>query len=124
MKNVIKVKIKNPVIEIPLVDENDKVVHTIKFDKSDTNMKRVETMRDKVVNELGEFATKNEEDFSFDELKNTVSEMVDGLLGEETFNILYGLTPSLEIVINYFIEICMIIGQETEKNLADPKDRR
>ena len=123
MSKVKPIYIKKAVIEIPLVDESGKTVHTIKFNKTDNNIERVESMRNQVLKDINALTEKSEDELTLDEVKKAIRNMIDGLIGEGTFNKLYELSPALDIVVYYFVEICKIIGQETQSNLAESRGR-
>ena len=105
------IQLKKTVFEIPFNDEEGNEVLKLEFDRSDENIKRLYSSTDGIEKKLEVFEKSNNDD-DFEGATTIVKEMVDSILSEGSFDKLYKLNPSLQIVITYFYQIVIGIKEE------------
>lgn len=119
MKNVIN--IKKPVIEFDFVDEAGVVIERFEFDRSDEAAEKFPEVRDRALKRIATIDIEGK--INRDSLKDFLNLTIDDLLGAGTFAKLYALSPSIEIVVSYFIDICISISEELSSTSTDEPNK-
>lgn len=104
----IKIQTKTHIIPIEIGDVK------LEFDMSDENVKRLFDSEKEIMKKINE-VDKND----FEAQKQAISEIVDTLLGEGSFDKLYNLSPSVFIVVEYFMQIAQGLKEEINKRLGN-----
>lgn len=108
------IQLRKNLIEIPFQNDKGEVELTLYFDKSDENIKRLH----KSINELNDLKDIKEDDF--DEAKKVIKKITDSIFGNGSFDKLYELNPSIQIIGVYLYQIAIGIKEEFEEE--DLKD--
>lgn len=111
------INIRKPVIDIEFKDDNGNLVAEFEFDKSDDAAQRILDTQNEMLAEL--VKAENDDDYSLKKLGDTMRKIMDNLLHEGAYDTLYEISPSWEIMLYYFIEICKAISEETNSNLSE-----
>lgn len=110
-----KIQLVSNEISFPFVDENDKTIYTVTFDKRDENIKRVLNLQEEL-NQLEKIE-------DIDEAKVLLEECVDSMFGEGTFTTMYKHNPSVQAVSTYVLALGKAIQEEyfkdTERSLLN-----
>lgn len=101
-------------IEIPF-EKDGEVLFTLYFDRTDENKKRVQKSFKELEGKLNEFEKKGEDDTALDEGISFVKGVANNLLGEGSFEKMYEVNPSFEIVAKYLYLIMIGIKEEFEE---------
>lgn len=100
-------------IEIPF-EKDGEVLFTLYFDRTDENKKRLRKAFKKLEGKTEVFEKKGEEDTALDEGISFVKDVANKLLGEGSFEKMYEINPSFEIVAKYLYLIMIGIKEEFE----------
>lgn len=101
------IKVQKNYIDIPFVDDKTgETILELKFELSDEKAMELIKIRE-------ELADKEVKDY--EGLKDGIKTMVDGLLGEGSFDKMFEITPVVKIVFQYFLAICEGITEELEE---------
>lgn len=111
------INIRKPHIDIEFKDDEGNVVLAFKFDKSDDAQQRILDVQNEVMASLSK--AELDEEYTIKKLNKDIERAFDSLLGEGSFNKLYELSPSWEIMIYYFVEICGAIAEETHTSFDE-----
>lgn len=111
------INIRKPYIDIVFKDDDGAVVAEFKFDKTDDANQRILDVQNGILKSLGK--AENDPNYTFDKLKEELRKALDSLIGEGAFDQLYELSGSWEIMLHYFVEICVAISEETHSNLNE-----
>ena len=111
------IKIKKAVLEIPFVDDDGNEIVKFEFDKSDDSAERVARVKEELMESVAK--AENDENYNLDKLSVDMKKAFDSLLGEGAYDKLYELSPSWEIMIFYFIQVCQAIGESTTSGLDE-----
>lgn len=84
------------------------------FDMSDENIEKLFDSEHDIMKMIDE-VDKND----FDAQKEAVKSIVDKLLGDGSFDKLYELSPSVFIVVDYFLQIAQGLKEEINKRLGN-----
>lgn len=118
-----QIKLKKSTIDIPFVDDDGNVVLTLKFDKTD---KSIDDVLSKMQSLKSDLESKQHD--SRDAVKEVLRDAYNTLLGKDAFEKVYQISPSIETLAVYFVEICLGIKDEmmSEQNNAinNYKDRK
>lgn len=109
------IKLVTNTIDIPFEDEKGKVLFTLHFDRTDENKKRLMKSFEDLDEKMNELTAKNEDDVTIDEGVAFLKETADKLLGEGSFDKMYEVNPSFEIVAKYLYLIMVGIKEEFEE---------
>lgn len=101
-------------IEIPF-EKDGEVLFTLYFDRTDENKKRLQKAFKKLEGKMEVFEKKVEEDTALDEGISFVKDVANKLLGEGSFDKMYEVNPSFEIVAKYLYLIMIGIKEEFEE---------
>lgn len=104
----IKIQTKTHVIPIEIGDVK------LEFDMSDENLQKLFDTEHDVMKKIDE-VDKND----FEAQKKAISEIVDAMLGDGSFDKLYELSPSIFIVVEYFMQIAQGLKEEVNKRLGN-----
>lgn len=104
----IKIQTKTHVIPIEVGDIK------LNFDMSDENLNKLFDSEHEIMNTLSE-VDKND----FEAQKKAIKKIIDEMLGEGSFDKLYDLTPSVFIVVEYFMQIAQGLKEEINKRLGN-----
>ena len=104
----IKIQTKTHVIPIEIGDVK------LEFDMSDENIKKLFNSEHDIMKMIDE-VDKND----FDAQKEAVKSIVDKLLGDGSFDKLYELSPSVFIIVDYFLQIAQGLKEEINKRLGN-----
>lgn len=109
------IKLQSNFIEFPFEDDKGNIVLTLKFDKSDENIKKLEKSIDQFDKEKDRLSKKS--NAAFEDGKQVFKECVDSVFGDGSFDSMYKLSPSTINVLKYFIQMAEGIFEEinTEK---------
>lgn len=122
MSNVIRIKTKeDTVLKIPFVDEEGNIVLEFEFQKDDNSLQRLTDATNDSMARLAKAQSKldNGEDYSHTSLSKDLIQIIDNLVGEGSGQQLYDKTPSQEIMLYYFVEICRVIASNVQGNTTD-----
>ena len=86
----------------------------LEFDMSDENIKKLFNSEHDIMKMIDE-VDKND----FDAQKKAIKEIIDALLGDGSFDKLYDLSPSIFIVVEYFMQIAQGLKEEINKRLGN-----
>src|SRR5690625_3042422 len=81
---------------------------------SDENIKKLFNSEHDIMKMIDE-VDKND----FDAQKEAIKEIIDALLGDGSFDKLYKLSPSVFIVVEYFMQIAQGLKEEVNKRLGN-----
>ena len=101
-------------IEIPFKKDGE-VLFTLYFDRTDENKKRLQKAFKGLEGKMKEFEEKGEDDTALDEGISFVKDIANKLLGEGSFEKMYEVNPSFEIVAKYLYLIMIGIKEEFEE---------
>lgn len=101
-------------IEIPF-EKDGEVLFTLHFDRTDKNKKRLQKSFKDLEEKIEVFEKKGEEDTALDEGISFVKDVANKLLGEGSFEKMYEINPSFEIVAKYLYLIMIGIKEEFEE---------
>ena len=104
----IKIQTKTHVIPIEVGDVK------LAFDMSDENLKKLYDADLDIRRKINEV-----DENDFEAQKKAISEIVDAMLGDGSFDKLYELSPSIFIVVEYFIQISQGLKEEVNKRLGN-----
>lgn len=104
----IKIQTKTHVIPIEVGDIK------LSFDMSDENLDKLFDSEHEIMNTLSK-VDKND----FEAQKKAIKKIIDEMLGEGSFDKLYDLTPSVFIVVEYFMQIAQGLKEEINKRLGN-----
>jgi len=104
----IKIQTKTHVIPIEIGDVK------LGFDMSDENIQKLFNSEHDIMKMIDE-VDKND----FDAQKKAIKEIIDALLGDGSFDKLYDLSPSIFIVVEYFMQIAQGLKEEINKRLGN-----
>lgn len=107
------IQLRKAALTIPFVDEKGETKLTLKFDRSDQNIKRLYDSFDKLAKQAEEFET-NAEENDFEAATVFIKETVDSIFDVGTFDKLYEISPSIHIVTVYFYQMAIGIKEELE----------
>lgn len=108
-------------IDIPFVDDEDNVIYTLHFDRTDENRKKLmKSIKEleKQYSKLDAKAKSKKEDADeafFDEATAFVKKTTDDLLGEGSFDKMFEINPFIEAVAKYLYQIMIGIKEEFEE---------
>ena len=102
-------------IDIPFEDEKGKILFTLHFDRTDENKKRLMKSFEDLDEKMKELTAKNEDGVTIDEGVAFLKDTADKLLGEGSFDKMYEVNPSFEIVAKYLYLIMIGIKEEFEE---------
>ena len=112
-----QITIKKAYVPIDFVDDDGNIIESFRFDKSDDAAQRIIDVQNSVSASFAK--AENDEDYSLDKLHVDLGKAVDSLLGEGSYEKLYDMSPSWEIMLHYFVAICTSIAEETNTNLSE-----
>lgn len=104
----IKIQTKTHVIPIEVGDIK------LSFDMSDEKLDKLFDSEHEIMNTLSK-VDKND----FEAQKKAIKKIIDEMLGEGSFDKLYDLTPSVFIVVEYFMQIAQGLKEEINKRLGN-----
>lgn len=104
----IKIQTKTHVIPIEIGDVK------LGFDMSDENIEKLFDSEHDIMKKISE-VDKND----FEAQKKAIKEIIDALLGDGSFDKLYDLSPSIFIVVEYFMQIAQGLKEEISKRLGN-----
>lgn len=104
------IKLVKNTIEIPFVDEDNNVVYTVHFDRTDEKVRALS----KMMEELEDLKAEEVEE-DYDKAKDFVERVTDQCLGEGTFKVMFDHNPILLAVCNYLLAIGRILQDEILK---------
>lgn len=104
----IKIQTKTHVIPIEIGDVK------LGFDMSDENLQKLFDAEHDIMKKIDE-VDKND----FEGQKEAIKEIIDALLGDGSFDKLYKLSPSVFIVVEYFMQIAQGLKEEVNKRLGN-----
>src|SRR5690625_7963601 len=81
---------------------------------SDENIKKLFNSEHDIMKKISE-VDKND----FEAQKKAIKEIIDALLGDGSFDKLYDLSPSIFIVVEYFMQIAQGLKEEINKRLGN-----
>lgn len=109
------IQLRKTTIDIPFMD-GEKELFTLHFDRSDKNIERLYNDYDELIKNTESIT----EETPLEEVKPFVKDFTDSILGEGSFDKLYEISPSLQIVMIYIMQITIGIKEEVEQE--DIKD--
>lgn len=109
------IKLLDNFIEIPMIDKDGKVKHTLRFDYTDEAIKELNKNNDLIKARVKEMEKNTNEDNIADEDKEIVRMGLDSTFGEGTFDELYKINPTTFVLAVYFMQTALIIKEEVEK---------
>lgn len=101
-------------IEIPF-EKDGEVLFTLYFDRTDENKKRLQKSFKELEEKMNELEKKGEDDVTIDEGVAFLKDTADKLLGVGSFDKMYEVNPSFEIVAKYLYLIMIGIKEEFEE---------
>ncbi|GEN30232.1 hypothetical protein HNQ35_000065 [Cerasibacillus quisquiliarum] len=104
----IKIQTQTHVIPIEIGDVK------LEFDMSDENIKRLFDSENEIMKKISEVDSND-----FDAQKKAIKEIIDATLGDGSFDKLYNLSPSVFIVVEYFMQIAQGLKEEINKRLGN-----
>lgn len=107
------IQLKKTVIDIPFMDEKGKEALVLHFDQSDEKIKRLYDSFDEIQS-IAKKLEKEESD-NFEEIKDFLKKAIDSIFGEGSFDQLYAISPSIQIVAVYFAQMAIGIKEELEQ---------
>lgn len=113
------IKLQSNFIEFPFEDDKGNVLLTLKFDKSDENIEKLENSIGKFESEKQRLSTEGQQ--SFEDGKKVFKEIVDSVFGDGSFDKMYELSPSTINVLKYFTQMAegifaeINVDKDTEK---------
>lgn len=105
------IQIKSNQIEIPFQDNKGNIVETFYFERTDDSLKKVMDEIEKLDKEI---KSSNEDTFTDEDAKKLIVNAADSLLGKGSFDKLYALNPSIQIVTYYIYQVAIGIKGELE----------
>ncbi|MFL8888695.1 hypothetical protein [Helcococcus kunzii] len=102
------IKLKDNRIKFDFENDKGEIVETLYFDKSDKNVGRFM----KKYKDIQKMQVDGADNYDVDKIKDEIKEYMNDIFGEDSFDKLYSLNPSILIVATYFLEMSMEI-QET-----------
>lgn len=105
---MIKIQTKTHIIPIEIGDVK------LEFDMSDENIKRLFDSENEIMKKISEVDSND-----FDAQKKAIKEIIDAMLGDGSFDKLYNLSPSVFIVVEYFMQIAQGLKEEINKRLGN-----
>lgn len=109
------IKLVKNTIDIPFVDENDKVIYTLSFDRTDENTKKLRKAMKELRGKIEEFDDMEETEENEEKAVLFLKETADSLLGEGSFDKMYKVNPFVYAVARYLYQAMIIIKEETEE---------
>lgn len=109
------IKLVTNTIDIPFVDEKEKVLFTLHFDRTDENKKRLMKSFEELDQKMNNLTAKGEDAVTIDEAVDFLKDTADKLLGSGSFDKMYEANPSFEIVAKYLYQIMIGIKEEFEE---------
>ena len=97
------IKLVTTKIEIPFLDKDGKEALKLHFDRSGENVERLYTNFESLKERAEEHQNSNEE--SLASMREFLKDTTDSMLGEGSFDLIYDLTPSLNIIAVYLYQI-------------------
>lgn len=113
------IKLQSNFIEFPFEDAEGNIVLTLKFDKSDENIKKLEQSIEQFEKEKTKL--KNKKDATFEDGKKVFKRSIDSVFGEGSFDDMYQLSPSTIIIGEYFIQMAEGIFSELNNENTQKK---
>lgn len=107
---MLAIKIESHIIEIAVNDQKDEQLFTVKFNRSDDELQRI----NKTMKEI-EKQSKKLKDDDLDGQKEFVKHAMDGVFNEGTFERFYSYVPSTTMIARYFYELIIEIKQALEQ---------
>lgn len=109
----IKIQTQTPYIPIEVGELK------LKFDMTDDNIKCLYDSEKQFQEKLNSV-----EDGDFEGQKKAIKTAVDFLLGDGAFDKLYSVTPSLVVVVEYFVQISIGLKEEIEKRTGQTQQAK
>lgn len=100
-------------IDIPF-EKDGKILFTLHFDRTDKNKKRLQKSFKELEEKMNELEKKGEDEVTIDEGVAFLKDTADKLLGVGSFDKMYEVNPSFEIVAKYLYLIMIGIKEEFE----------
>lgn len=116
------IKLVTTKIEIPFLDKDGKEALKLHFDRSDENVERLYTNFESLKERAEEHQNSNEE--SLASMREFLKDTTDSMLGEGSFDLIYDLTPSLNIIAVYLYQIAIGIKEELESEQIEALEEK
>lgn len=116
------IKLVTTKIEIPFLDKDGKEALKLYFDRSDENVERLYTNFESLKERAEEHQNSNEE--SLASMREFLKDTTDSMLGEGSFDLIYDLTPSLNIIAVYLYQIAIGIKEELESEQLEALEEK
>lgn len=113
------IKLQSNFIEFPFEDSDGNTVLTLKFDKSDDNIKKLEKSIEQFEKE--EKKLLNKENPKFEDGKKVFKKSVDSVFGEGSYEAMYAISPSTFTIKTYFTQMVEGIFNEINNDNAQQK---
>lgn len=106
------IKLKKTTIDIPFLNEEGAEVLVLKFDRSDENIEALYRSFDDIQEQGERLESADAEVLTA--IKEFLEKTIDTIFGEGSFDKLYELSPSVNIVAVYFAQMAIGIKEELE----------
>lgn len=109
------IRIKKNYIPIPFENEDGEIEFELRFSMTDESIERLYSQAeeiDKLVNEVEEASEQDNKDSA----KEVLQKAIDAILGEGSYEKLYGHSQSLIITVEYYAEIIYLLVDELKKS--------
>lgn len=113
------IKLQSNFIEFPFENTDGKTVLTLKFDKSDENIKKLEKTITQFEKEEDKLMAK--ENATFEDGKKLFKKSIDSVFGEGSFDAMFALSPSTLVIKEYFAQMVDGIFNEINNDNAQKK---
>lgn len=107
------IQLRRNTLDIPFLNESGEAVLTLHFDRSDENIEKFRETFPKLEKKIEE-VEKSDKEISIEETRDFLKETTDSFLGIGSFDALYQLNPSTNIVTLYLYQIAVGIKEELE----------
>ncbi|MGL4697131.1 hypothetical protein [Enterococcus larvae] len=115
---MVKIELLDTRIEIPFEDKEGNVVETLYFDRSDDSLQKLEKSIGVVEKKMKEL---EESESGWDTSKTFVKEAIDTVFGEGSFEKLYKISPSIQIIMHYFLQMAIGIRKQIADEQSEEK---
>lgn len=115
---MVKIDLLDTRLEIPFQDKEGNIVETLYFDRSDESIKKLEKSMKAVEKKSKEL---EDADSGWESSKAFTKEAIDTVFGKGSFDKLYKISPSIQIIMVYFLRMAVGIHKEIVEEQSEEK---
>ena len=105
------IQLRKNILDIVFNDDKGNEAFVLHFDRTDKNIERLKKFDDEFKKIAENF---DENKATFEETKQFMRTITDGMIEDGAFDRIYSVTPSLQLVMVYLVQIVAGIKEEVE----------